>query len=196
MWTVRPCGVALWASTWFPLLETVLLVFVRGDEIVLHAMPAGTELDLLAQDRSRAVACRYGGGVPVEVVPVVVVLRVVVGVLLLAHGLVHLLYLAPDVSQFSLERSWLVPEAARRPAAYVLTGTIIVAFVLVALCVWGVPGLGAAWPVLTLVAAALSTLLLVLFWNRQLVFGVVVNAVLVAGVLMRPGWLERFMGGG
>ena len=131
-----------------------------------------------------------------EVVPVVVVLRVVVGVLLVAHGLVHLLYLAPDVSQFSLERSWLVPEAGRRPTAYVLIGATIVAFVLVALGVWQVPGLTGAWPLLTLVAAALSTLLLVVFWNRQLVFGLVVNAALVVGVLVRPAWLERFMGGG
>ena len=58
-----------------------------------------------------------------------VVLRVVVGVLLVAHGLVHLLYLAPDVSQFSLERSWLVPEAGRRTAGYVLIGATIVGFV-------------------------------------------------------------------
>ena len=124
-----------------------------------------------------------------------VVVRVVVGLLLVAHALVHLLYLAPDVSEFSIERSWLVPEAGRRPTAYVLIGATIVAFVLVALCVWQVPGLKGAWPVLTLVGAALSTLLLVLFWNWQLGFGLVVNAVLVAGAVVRPAWLERFMAG-
>ena len=125
----------------------------------------------------------------------VVVLRAVVGVLLVAHGLVHLLYLAPDVSQFSLERSWLVPEAGRRTAGYVLIGATIVGFVLVALCVWQVPALRSAWPVFTVVAATLSTLLLVLFWNRQLVFGLVVNAALTVGALVRPVWLERFMAG-
>jgi hypothetical protein len=131
-----------------------------------------------------------------EVVPVVVVIRVLVGVLLVAHALVHLLYLAPDVTEFSTERSWLVPETARRPTAYVLIGATVVAFVLVALCVWQIPVLRGAWPVLTLVAAALSTLLLVLFWNWQLVFGLVVNAVLVLGAVVRPAWLERFMAGG
>ena len=42
-------------------------------------------------------------------------LRIVIGVLLIAHGLVHLLYLTDEVPEFSLERSWLVPESARRP---------------------------------------------------------------------------------
>ncbi|GAA6527830.1 hypothetical protein [Intrasporangium sp. DVR] len=113
----------------------------------------------------------------------------------MAHGLVHLLYLAPDVSQFSLDRSWLVPESARRPVAYVLMAATIVAFVLVALGVWQIPALRDAWPLLTLIAAALSTLLLVLFWNRNLVFGLVINALLATAALARPGWLERFISG-
>lgn len=126
----------------------------------------------------------------------VVVLRVVVGVLLVAHGLVHLLYLAPDVSEFSLERSWLVPEGGRRPVAYVLMALTVIGFLLVALAVWQVPGLTSAWPALTVVAAALSTVLLVLFWNGQLVIGLVINALLVLGAVIRPGWLEQFVGGG
>ena len=125
-----------------------------------------------------------------------VVLRVVVGVLLVAHGLVHLLYLTPDVPEFSLDRSWLVPETGRRPVAYVLMAATVLAFVLVALCVWQVPGLTSAWPVLTVVAAALSTLLLALFWSGQLVIGLAINVLLVVGALARPGWLDRFMGGG
>jgi hypothetical protein len=46
-----------------------------------------------------------------------VVIRIVVGVLLLTHCLVHLLYLARDVPEFSVSSSWLVPESARRPVA-------------------------------------------------------------------------------
>lgn len=125
-----------------------------------------------------------------------IVLRVVVGVILVAHGLVHLLYLVPDVPEFSLDKSWLVPEAGRRPVAYVLMVATIVAFVLVALCVWQLPGLTSAWPLLVLVAAGLSTLLLALFWNWHLVFGLVINAALVAGAVVRPDWLVQFMGGG
>ena len=47
--------------------------------------------------------------------------RIVVGFLLLAHGLVHLLYVVPAGSDpkypFTLARSWLLPEPTRRPVA-------------------------------------------------------------------------------
>ena len=39
-----------------------------------------------------------------------IVVRIVAGVLLLAHGSVHLLYLAPDVREFSIDRSWVLPD--------------------------------------------------------------------------------------
>lgn len=49
------------------------------------------------------------------------VTRIVAGLLLIAHGLVHLLYLVsePDDESypFTLRDSWLVPESARRPVA-------------------------------------------------------------------------------
>jgi hypothetical protein len=63
---------------------------------------------------------------------VVIVIRVVAGALLLAHGLVHLLYLAPDVPEFSLDRSWLLPASARRPVALALMAATVAAFALVA----------------------------------------------------------------
>jgi hypothetical protein len=123
------------------------------------------------------------------------VVRVVAGVLLLAHGLVHLLYLAPDVPEFSLD-SWAVPESARRPLATVLMAATVVAFALLALAVWGVPALASAWPVLALVAAGTSTVLLVLFWDWHLVAGIAIDAALVVAAVTRPAWLETFMTGG
>lgn len=126
----------------------------------------------------------------------VVVIRIVAGVLLIAHGLVHLLYLSSDLSEFSLDRSWLVPESGRRPVASVLMVATVIAFTLLALALWQVPGLNAVWPTLTVVAAAASTALLVLFWNWQLVFGLVINALLVAAAVVQPTWLERFVTGG
>lgn len=116
---------------------------------------------------------------------IIVLIRVVLGALLLAHGLVHLLFLAPDVPVFSLEHSWLVPESMRTQLAYTLLVATIAAFALLALAVWGIPGLSAAWPVIAMVAAALSTVLLVLFWNWQLALGIVINAVLVAAAVAR-----------
>ncbi len=119
-------------------------------------------------------------------------LRIVVGVLLIAHGLVHLLYLAPD-TPFSLEKSWIVPEGSRRPVAYALMAATILAFLLVALALWGVPGLSSVWPVVTVVAAALSLVLLVAYWNTQLVFGVAIDLALISAAIIRPDWVERFV---
>jgi len=71
---------------------------------------------------------------------VVIAVRVVAGVLLLAHGWVHLLYLAPDVPEFSIGRSWLLPAPARRPVARVLMAATVAAFTLAALAVWACRG--------------------------------------------------------
>jgi len=96
----------------------------------------------------------------------VVVARIVTGVLLLAHGLVHFLYLAPDVPEFSLDQSWLVP------------------------------GLPAAWPALTIVSCLLSAVLLVLFWDIHLVVGLAIDLALLAVVVVRPPWAEQVIGAG
>ena len=122
-----------------------------------------------------------------------VAVRVVLGVLLLAHGLVHLLYLAPDVDAFSFDSTRL-PESLRRPVGVVLLGATVVAFVLVALATWGVPGLASTWPAVTLAAAGVSALLLLVFWDRQLVLGLLIDAVLVALALWQPAWLRDLLG--
>jgi hypothetical protein len=125
-----------------------------------------------------------------------VVVRVVAGVLLLAHGLVHLLYLVPDVPEFSFDRSWLVPESARRSLGLSLMVATVAAFALLALAVWGVPGLSAAWPALAVVACLLSSLVLVAFWHTQLVFGLAIDFALVVVAVTRPHWAEQLVGGG
>ena len=122
-----------------------------------------------------------------------VLIRITAGVLLLAHGLVHLLYLANDVSEFSLDRSWLVPESARRPIALGLIVATVAAFAILALAVWGIPGLSTAWPALTVVACLLSMVLLILFWSTWLVFGFAIDIVLLAVAVIRPDWVDRFM---
>jgi len=119
-----------------------------------------------------------------------VVIRIVVGILLLAHGLVHLLYLARDVPEFSLASSWLVPESARRPVALVLIVTTVAAFLLVALAIWGVPGLSRIWPALTIAAASFSLVLLVAYWNKMLILGVAIDMALIAVAAIRPGWVQ------
>jgi hypothetical protein len=123
-----------------------------------------------------------------------ILVRALVGILLIAHGLVHMLYLAPEANDprypFTLRSSWLVPEAARRPTASVLIAATATAFVLLALAVWGVPGLSGAWPVPALVASAASLGLLIAFWDTRLLAGVVIDLALVALALIRPGWTQ------
>jgi hypothetical protein len=119
-------------------------------------------------------------------------IRVVAGVLLVAHGLVHLLYLVPAPADesfpFTLDESWLVPENARRPVAVALIAATIVSFALLGLAVWGVPGLAGAWPGIAVTAAATSLALLIAFWDAQLTFGVVLDLAIVAIALTRPDW--------
>jgi len=121
--------------------------------------------------------------------------RTVTGVLLVAHGLVHLLYLVPAVAEFSFDRSWLVPEAARRPVGLVLMAATVPAFALLALAVWGVPRLSAAWPALTVVAGLLSAVLLVVFWHNHLVFGLAIDVTLVVVAVTRPHWAQQLIAG-
>jgi hypothetical protein len=125
----------------------------------------------------------------------IVLVRIAVGILLLAHGLVHLLYLAPGVREFSLDRSWRVPAAARRPVAVFLMAATVAAFALLALAVWHVPGLSAIWPTVTVVGCLLSVLLLGLFWNTALVLGLAVDLALLAVAILRPPWAQQFVGG-
>lgn len=125
-----------------------------------------------------------------------VVVRILCGALILAHGLVHLLYLAPDVAEFSLDRSWLVGEPLRRPLGLALMAGTVGAFVMVAFAVWGVPGLAAVWPAVTLVAGLLSAALLITYWNPYLVFGLALDAALVVIAVSRPLWAQHLLTGG
>ena len=121
-------------------------------------------------------------------------LRIVIGFLLIAHGLVHLLYLVDDVREFSLEDSWLFPQSASRPVALVLMWATIAAFTLLGLAIWGVPGLTSIWPALAIIGSALSLLLLVAFWSWSLVFGVLINVAIIAIAAIRPQWTDRIGG--
>jgi hypothetical protein len=117
-----------------------------------------------------------------------VVVRFIVGALLIAHGLVHLLYLVDDVEEFTLERSRLVPEGYRRQVAVVLMAGTVAAFGLVGVAVWGVSLLAGVWPALTVTASVLSLILLACFWHPRLVIGVTIDIALIVIAVTRPGW--------
>ena len=124
-----------------------------------------------------------------------IVLRGLVGLLLVAHGLVHLLYLAKDAPEFSTETSWLVPKAWRRPVAGTLTGATVVGFALLgwelgrARTTGRLAGRGdhGQWRI----GAADGRLL-----PPRLLLGLAIDAALVAVALTQPGWSETLVGGG
>jgi hypothetical protein len=122
------------------------------------------------------------------------VTRIVAGLLLIAHGLVHLLYLVsePDDENypFTLRESWLVPDGARRPLAIFLIAATITFFTLLGLAVWGVPGLSGVWPALAIVAASSSLALLIAFWDAWLTIGVGIDVALIVIAVTRPGWTD------
>lgn len=118
-------------------------------------------------------------------------LRLVAGLLLIAHGLVHLLYLVDDEPEFRLDNSRIVPQAASRPVGVALIAATIVASVLLGLAVWGLPWLSGFWPSFTVAAAVTSLVLLVTFWDHHLVVGVTINVALIALVVVRPEWAQQ-----
>lgn len=121
-------------------------------------------------------------------------LRLVGGVLLIAHGFVHLLYVADDVGEFTLEDSWLIPDASARTVGIPLMWATVVAFGLVGLSVWGTPGLASMWPAIAIVAALLSMVLLIVFWNWSLMLGVLIDVAVITVAVVRPEWTERLHG--
>jgi hypothetical protein len=123
-----------------------------------------------------------------------ILVRILLGILLIAHGLVHLLWFAPNDDPrwpFRLDRSWLMSEGTRKPVAVALVALIVAGFALLGFAVWGVPGLVSIWPALAIVAAVVSLAALVLFWDRQLVWGVAIDVAIIAVALWRPGWTDR-----
>lgn len=72
----------------------------------------------------------------------------------------------------------------------------VAAFALLALALWGVPGLSAVWPVPAVVAALLSTVQLVAFWDVHLVFGLVIDVAIVAVAVTHPHWAAELIGAG
>ncbi len=116
--------------------------------------------------------------------------------LLIAHGLVHVLYLVPQPGSaagpewpFDLARAWPVSVAGVDPGvaraiAIALIAAVVVGFVLAGSSTVGLGVPVGWWPALVAVSAALSLLLLTLFFDPQLLPGVVLDLALL--------WLALF----
>ncbi len=129
-----------------------------------------------------------------------VVGRLLLAAILAAHGLVHLLYLAPAPEPrtggpewpFDLRNPWpatagVDPALVRRAGLALLAGTVI-AFQLAALATVGLVVPGAAWPVMVAIGSLLSLVLLVISFSANLVLGIGIDLVLL-WVALGTDWL-------
>lgn len=119
----------------------------------------------------------------------------VLGIAILAHGLVHGLYLVPPPEPpasgkgprwpFDLGRSWLVALAGARRGRRIGLALVLVVVAASALAAAATVGLlpAAAWPALVGVAATASLVLLLLAFDPQLVLGLGIDAALFLVVL-------------
>lgn len=125
--------------------------------------------------------------------------RVVIGVFILLHGLVHLWYftLSRGLVEFQPEmgwtgRSWLFTDlwgdAPTRALASLLHVVAAVGFAAASI---GILGQQAWWRPVTMLAAIFSTIVIILFWdgNMQMpvqkgLLGVLINIVILGALLL------------
>jgi hypothetical protein len=123
-------------------------------------------------------------------------MTIIIGLILIAHGLVHLLYFAPTPPDlkpgkrwpFDGERSWLlsrlgVPAPVRDVMAKSLAVVVAIGFVFAALGWMGVPFPDALWRAMGEMAAGVSLFLLLAYFDIQLIVGITLNIVILAGLL-------------
>jgi hypothetical protein len=111
-----------------------------------------------------------------------------IGVILLAHGLIHVAIYAPPTAAdapFDPRHSWLV-GGPRQARPFLLT------FAYASAAAFAIAGIGLFahqdwWQPAAIVAAALSLLLLVLFFNPWLTIGVAINVAVIL-VLVQTDW--------
>ena len=121
---------------------------------------------------------------------------------LVAHGLVHVMFMTPAPASasapgatewpFDMANSWLVTGPGLdvnlvRAVGIALTAASVVAFALAGLATAGIVVPSGSWRVLVGISAVASIALLVLFFNPQLILGVGIDAVLLA-VVVSAAW--------
>ncbi len=126
---------------------------------------------------------------------------------LVAHGLIHLLYLvpAPEASTaggpewpFDLGGSWLANATGLDAGVVRALGLALIAAVIVGFALGGLATLGAIvpaswWPALIVGSAVLSLAVLVLFFAPSLLIGVVLDVFLIwlaLATTWRPGLVQ------
>lgn len=117
-------------------------------------------------------------------------MRILAGLFLIAHGLVHLLYLAPRPEDdpnypFVPEGRWFARALGLAPStAKAVAGALAVAC-MVMLVISGIALLAGAalWEPTAVLGAAISLVLMVLFFHPWLVFGIAIDVAIIGSVL-------------
>ena len=111
-------------------------------------------------------------------------------IFLILHGLVHvILAMAPKpdaaeaVFATFFSKSWLLPGANLRYAAFILATAAAVGFIATGLSLLDVLVPIDWWRGLAIASAVVSLLLLLLFWHRYLVVGVAIDLLLLVVVI-------------
>lgn len=114
----------------------------------------------------------------------------IIGAFLIAHGLVHAILAAapipndpapkPGTFFTATPRSWLLsklgsPDAAAKWTGIVLVALATIGFILAGMGALGVTGLTAIWHIMAIISAAISLLLLIIFWHSWLIVGVLID---------------------
>jgi hypothetical protein len=117
-------------------------------------------------------------------------IRILLGVFLILHGLVHGGLAAapipndpnskPGAFFTDATRSWLLSRMGLNASAIRVAGVIMVmlpllGFVAAGLGVFGISGLDSIWRMMAVTSAGFSLLLLVVFWHPWLVVGCLLN---------------------
>jgi hypothetical protein len=115
--------------------------------------------------------------------------RILFGVLLLAHGAVHIGVYAPPAGEdepWDRDHSWLLSQLSLRKGAarqftIWLASAVTVLFAVTAVALFADQGW---WREVAVVSAALSLLLLALFFNFWLSFGMLLSAAILVSALV------------
>lgn len=114
-------------------------------------------------------------------------MNIVFGLLLIAHGLVHGLYLIPNKPKkdpkfpFFFEKSWFAKRSGK-PGVLIgksLTIFIITLFVLSGIILIGFSSFNYLWLAFALTAALASEILFILFWHKWLFIGFMINLIII-----------------
>ncbi|MGD9116125.1 MAG: hypothetical protein PVJ61_02965 [Dehalococcoidia bacterium] len=116
-------------------------------------------------------------------------LRILFGIFLILHGVVHWVYALPQRQEYEPNSKpwavftgrWLVKKAGVHHRVALRLGVSLLILITLAFIASGVAVLtmNSWWALPAIASAGISTLFLALFWNRWMVQGVLVNTIII-----------------